>query len=99
MIKLPSQRTLRDYTYYTKAAPGLSDDVDKQLMEAAKIDTCAEFEKFVVLLMDEMHVKDDLVYDKHSGRLSCCYCSILNSPCILQAPLLDFVILVTSTVI
>ena len=67
VIKLPSQRTLRDYTYYTKAAPGFSDDVDRQLMEAAKLDTCAEFEKYVVLLMDEMHVMEDLVYDKHSG--------------------------------
>ena len=82
VIKLPSQRTLRDYTYYTKAAAGFSDDVDKQLMEAAKIDACAEHEKFVVLLMDEMHIKEDLVYDKHSGtllncsvynRYSCCY--------------------------
>jgi len=42
-------------------------------MEAAKTDTCAEFEKFIVLLMDEMHVKD-----KHSGTLSCGYCSMLN---------------------
>ena len=69
VIKLPSQRTLRDYTYYTKAAPGFCDDIDKQLMEAAKIDICAEHEKFVVLLMDEMHIKEDLVYDKHSGNL------------------------------
>ena len=38
VIKLPSQWTLRDYTYYTKAAPGFCDDIDKQLMEAAKID-------------------------------------------------------------
>ena len=72
VIKLPSQRTLRDYTYYTKAAPGFSNDVDEQLMEAAKIDTCKEYEKFIVLLMDEMHIKEDLVYDKHSGTLLDC---------------------------
>ena len=41
-IKLPSQRTLRDYTYYTKTTVGFSNDVDEQIMEAAKI---AEEEK------------------------------------------------------
>ena len=67
VVKLPSQRTLRDYTYYTKATEGFSNDVDKQLMEAAKINTCKEYEKFVVVLKNEMHIKEDLVYDKHSG--------------------------------
>ena len=38
-IKLPSQRTLRDYTYYTKTKSGFGDDVDWQLMEAAQIRT------------------------------------------------------------
>ena len=42
-------------------------DVEKQLMEAAKIKTCKEYEKFVVVFIDEMHIKEDLVYDKHSG--------------------------------
>ena len=37
-----------------------------------------EFEKSIVLLMDETHAKEDLVYDKHAGTLSCGYCSILN---------------------
>ena len=66
-IKLPSQRTLRDYTYYTKAKSGFGDDVDQQLMEAAHIHTCPEREKYIVLVMDEMHIKEDIVYDKHSG--------------------------------
>ena len=30
VIKLPSQRTLRDYTYYTKATTGFSDEVDRK---------------------------------------------------------------------
>jgi len=42
VIKLPSQRTLRDYTYITKAKAGFSFDVDEQLMKAAKLDLCAE---------------------------------------------------------
>ena len=28
-----------------------------------------EFEKCVVLVMDEMHIREDLVYNKHSGEL------------------------------
>lgn len=67
-IKLPSQRTLRDYTYYTKTKSGFGDDVDQQLMEAAKIHVCPEREKYIILVMDEMHIKEDIVYDKHTGE-------------------------------
>ena len=42
-------------------------DVDEQLMSVAQIKTCPEREKYVALLMDEMHIKSDLVYDKHTG--------------------------------
>ena len=42
-------------------------DVDKQLMTVANIASCPEYERYVVVLMDEMHIKSDLVYDKHSG--------------------------------
>ena len=66
-ITLPSQRTLRDYTYYTKTRCGFGDDVDQQLMEVAHIRTCPEREKYVILVMDEMHIKEDIVYDKHTG--------------------------------
>ena len=67
VICLPSQRTLRDYTYHIQSSIGFSEEVDKYLMEVAKISLCPEREKYVVLLMDEMHIKEDLVYDKHSG--------------------------------
>ena len=69
VIKLPSQRTLRDYTYHTKATIGFSAEVDEHLMEAAKIDSCPERERYVILIMDEMHVKEGVVYDKHTGNL------------------------------
>jgi len=45
VIKLQSQRTLRDYTYFTNATLWFSDDVDRQLMDAAKLDTCAGFDR------------------------------------------------------
>ena len=93
MVTLPSQRTLRDYTYYTKVEPGFagtdaihvllsltsiatmvpllySDDIDEQLMTIAKVQTCPEMEKYVYILVDEMHIKADLVYDKHTGVIS-----------------------------
>ena len=67
-IVLPSQRTLRDYTYVTKAQCCFSDEVDEQLMEIAKISDCEEKDKYVTLLMDEIHIREDVVYDKHSGE-------------------------------
>ena len=54
-IQLPSQRTLRDYSHHLKPGPGFS----------AK---CAEREKYVMQLLDEMHVKQELVY-KSTGEL------------------------------
>ena len=66
-IHLPSQRTLRDYTHFTKASCGFSREVDQQLVEYSKVRTCSEMDKCIVILMDEMKVKENLVYDKHSG--------------------------------
>jgi hypothetical protein len=68
-ISLPSQRTLRDYTHYVSASVGFSDEVDVQLGRAAKIESCEEYQKCVIMLMDEMYVKDELVYDKHTGHV------------------------------
>lgn len=36
-IALPSQRTVRDYTYFVSSSVDFSADVDTQLMEVAKI--------------------------------------------------------------
>ena len=69
-IALPSQRTLRDYSNAVKAGSGFSVEVDKQLISAAKLSTSPNYHRLIVLLIDEMHVREDLVYDKHSGRLS-----------------------------
>ena len=52
-----------------KAEASFSKEVDHQLMMAAKIDTCKEWEKLVVILLDEMYIREDLVYEKHSGSL------------------------------
>ena len=69
VVPLPSQRTLRDYTYYVKAHVGFSNDVDRQLMEAASVLTCEEWKRCVVILFDEMHIREDLVYEKETGAI------------------------------
>jgi len=66
---LPSQRTLRDYTYITKAQCGFSDEFDEQLMENAKISDCEEKDKYIALLMDEMHMREDIVCDTSKDPL------------------------------
>ena len=68
-IALPSQRTLRDCTHAIHATSGFSSEVDSQLIQAARIDQIKEWEKCVVLVMDEMYIKEDLVYNKHTGKL------------------------------
>ena len=45
----------------------LSAEVDQQLIDA--IDFTKEANRYVALLLDEVHIKEDLVYDKHSGSL------------------------------
>ena len=45
VIRLPSQRTLRDHTHFISAAIGFSDDIDKQLAIVANAEKCLEREK------------------------------------------------------
>ena len=52
VLKLPSQKTLRDYTYFTSTCVGFSTSVDMQLMDAAN---CVEKDKYVLIIFDEMH--------------------------------------------
>ena len=67
-VALPSQRTLRDFTHSVKATVGFSAAVDQQLMERAHMQTCPEREKYVALILDEMHIKEELVYCKETGK-------------------------------
>ena len=69
VLTLPSQRTLRDYTYAVETSIGYSCEGDKQLFEAAHVATCDEFKRNVLITMDEMYIKEDLVFKKHTGEL------------------------------
>ena len=64
-IQLPSQQTLRDYTYHTKAVVGLSAEVDQDLSTVAKLPSCMERDKCVIIIFNEMHLCQDLTFDKH----------------------------------
>ena len=68
-LALPSQRTLRDYSNAVKSVVGFSKDVDIQLMQAARLLTSPDHHKLIIVLIDEMHIKEELVYNKHNGWL------------------------------
>lgn len=68
-VTLPSQRTLSDYTHYVSALTGFSTDIDKQLALAVDDEPCSEMNKYTVLIINEMYIKEDLVYNKHTGAL------------------------------
>ena len=68
-VALPSQRTLRDYTHCVLA-------IEKQLLETANISECQEWEKYVALILDEMHIKENLVFvfcALHSATIFSCF--------------------------
>ena len=48
---------------------GFQHEVNKQLMRAAKLEELDDLQKHVVLVFDEMKIKEDLVFNKHSGEV------------------------------
>eukprot|EP00731_Ephydatia_muelleri_P035362 Em0117g3a len=80
VIKLPSQRTLRDYTHYVKASFGFSYEADLMLRSAANVEICPEREKYVVVLIDEMYAREDLVFDRYSAKYEASLASEDTSP-------------------
>ena len=65
ILTLPSGRTLQDYTHFIKAGIGIQTDVTKQLMCEAKIETLQDWQKYVAVVLDEVKIKEGLVYDKN----------------------------------
>ena len=54
--------------YTAKAAAGFSHEVGAHLLHEARLDSCPDCGRHtLLLLMDEMHLREDLVYDRHSG--------------------------------
>lgn len=69
VLKLPSGRTLRDYSHYTASVPGFTAASDVQLLEASRQTKPRHLSHHVILLIDEMYVKEGLVYNKTTGAL------------------------------
>ena len=67
LFVLPSKCTLRDYTHFVKGRAGFCPELNAQLVEEARISE--DKDRYVVLLWDEMKIKEDLVFDKHSCEL------------------------------
>ena len=68
-IRLPSERTLRDYTHYFKSQTGFQQEVNQQLQKEANLEVLPECQRFCGLVVDEMQVKENLVYDKYTGDI------------------------------
>ena len=68
-VRLPSQRTLRDYTHCIASSAGFSAAVDNHLIDVADVNKCPEYKKNVILIVDEMYIKEDVVYNKSTGSL------------------------------
>ena len=64
---LPSRRCLRDYKNYIRPQRGFNKDVVNELLE--KVKHFSDNENFFVMLMDEMKIQENLVWDKHTGDL------------------------------
>ena len=41
----------------------------KLALTAAKVPSCPEYEKLVILLLDEIHIKENVAFDKNTGNL------------------------------
>ena len=61
-----------DYSHCIKAGVGFSNEVDEQLRMAPEVANVVDWQRHIVLLLDEMHVRDELVYDKHTGPYLAC---------------------------
>ncbi|XP_065915629.1 uncharacterized protein [Dysidea avara] len=69
-ICLPSQRTLKDYTHWTKLQPGFNADLFNHMIQEAKVDQMKDWERYVILVLDEMKIRADLVFNKMSGEIT-----------------------------
>ena len=65
-VILPSRRRLRDYKNYIRPQ-GFNKDVISELKN--NLSNFSNIECYIILLMDEMKVQENLVWDKHTDDL------------------------------
>jgi len=69
-ITLPSGQTLRDYTNYIKGKLGFQSRVLEMLQKNQTLTTSLSLkDMYVILTLDEMKIKEDIVYDKNTGEM------------------------------
>ena len=68
VISIPSERTLRDYRHFNASTSGFSKDTDLQLLDLVKQEK-SDLSKYITLVIDEMYIKEGLLYNKNSGAL------------------------------
>ena len=66
-VFLPTRRRLRDYKNYIRSQQSSNKDVIHELKNA--VENFTSIERFVIILMDEMKVQENLIWDKHSGDI------------------------------
>ena len=64
---LPSEHVLRDYKNYFKPKAGINPENNEALQEKAI--SLTGIQRYVVVVMDEMKIQSNLVFDKHSADL------------------------------
>ena len=64
---LPSERVLRDYKNYFKPKAGINKENIEHLRE--KTSSFFGIQRYVAIIMDEMKIQSNLVFDKNSGDL------------------------------
>ena len=66
-IKLPSERTLRDYTHFIKSKGGFNSELDQLLADELLVENLPYWH--VVLVLNEVKIKESLVFDKHETEV------------------------------
>ena len=66
-LTLPSQRTLRHYTNYTKPSSCLSAETMQRITTNCHLDQLPK--KSAVIAFDEIKIKEGLVYNSHTREL------------------------------
>lgn len=69
VLRLPSNRTLRDYTHVYNPQLGFQREVDEQLHGEMNVDSLQNHQKFIGIIFDEMKIKEGIVYEKHANEV------------------------------
>lgn len=69
ILCLPSERRLLDYSQFTEAQEGVQQDLLELLKNDIEKNCANGYEKYFSLMLDEMSIRSDLVYNSRTGEL------------------------------